>query len=194
MRLKGLQEKGPVRLAGEGAVVGAFLVAIVTRGDFSAAWQAGIGTGSSADDRPRVPRRQTSPKLGTCACPRTNARLGQCSGMTPERRITRCVKAILGLALFAVLGFSLAGCGGTKKIAGTVSLPLTAVAIPSANAPHTITVVGTTTIPKVKAGTWIKCKGWLGHGVKVPPLGARQTSVEEQPRRTGSRRHRTRCG
>jgi hypothetical protein len=91
--------------------------------------------------------------------------------MTPERRITRCVKAILGLALFAVLGFSLAGCGGTKKIAGTVSLPLTAVAIPSANAPHTITVVGTTTIPKVKAGTWIKCKGWLGHGVKVPPLG-----------------------
>src|SRR6476659_7592624 len=37
---------------------------------------------------------------------------------------------------------------------------------------HTITVVGTTTIPNVKAGTRIKCKGWLGHGGKVPRMGS----------------------
>jgi len=37
--------------------------------------------------------------------------------MTPEpRRISRSVKAILALALPAVLGFALAGCGATKKI------------------------------------------------------------------------------
>jgi hypothetical protein len=45
VRLKGLQEKGPVRLAVEGTLVGAFLAAIVTHGDFSAAWQVGIGMG-----------------------------------------------------------------------------------------------------------------------------------------------------
>ena len=44
MRLKGLQEKGSLRLAVEGALAGAFMVAIVTR-DLSAAWQAGIGIG-----------------------------------------------------------------------------------------------------------------------------------------------------
>jgi len=43
--LKGLREKGPLRLAIEGALAGTFLVAIATRGDFSAAWQAGIGIG-----------------------------------------------------------------------------------------------------------------------------------------------------
>ena len=80
------------------------------------------------------------------------------------------MKAILVLALLAVLGFTVAGCGATKKIAAKGSL--TAVAIPNANGPHTITVVGTTTIPNVKAGTRIKCKGWLGHGVKVPRMGS----------------------
>jgi hypothetical protein len=79
------------------------------------------------------------------------------------------VKAILALALLAVLGFTVAGCGATKKIEAKGSL--TAVAIPNAHASHTITVVGTTTIPNVKSGTRIKCKGWLGHGVKVPPIG-----------------------
>jgi len=45
VRLKGLREKGPLRLAVEGALAGGFLVAIATRGDISAAWQAGIGIG-----------------------------------------------------------------------------------------------------------------------------------------------------
>ena len=80
------------------------------------------------------------------------------------------MKAILALALLFVLGVTVAGCGATKKIATTGSL--TAVAIPNAHTSHTITVVGTTTIPNVKAGTRIKCKGWLGHGVKVPPMGS----------------------
>jgi hypothetical protein len=45
VRLKGLQEKGPLRLAVEGCLAGAFMVAIVTHGNYSAAWQAGIGVG-----------------------------------------------------------------------------------------------------------------------------------------------------
>ena len=43
--MKGLREKGPLRLAVEGALAGTFMAAVVTRGDFSAAWQAGIGIG-----------------------------------------------------------------------------------------------------------------------------------------------------
>jgi hypothetical protein len=43
--VKGLREKGPLRLAIEGALGGAFLVAVVTPGDISAAWKAGIGIG-----------------------------------------------------------------------------------------------------------------------------------------------------
>ena len=45
MRLKGLQEKSPLRLAVEGVLAGTFLAAIVTRGDYSAAWQVGIFIG-----------------------------------------------------------------------------------------------------------------------------------------------------
>lgn len=40
---------------------------------------------------------------------------GECSGMTRRRRISRSVR-ILVLALLALLGFALAGCGATKKI------------------------------------------------------------------------------
>ena len=43
--MKGLREKGPLRLAAEGALAGGFMVAIVTKGDLSAAWEAAIGVG-----------------------------------------------------------------------------------------------------------------------------------------------------
>ena len=43
--LKGLRQKGPLRLAVEGALAGTFMAAVVTHGDFSAAWQVGIFTG-----------------------------------------------------------------------------------------------------------------------------------------------------
>jgi hypothetical protein len=43
--MKGLREKSPLRLAVEGALAGGFLVAVVTKGDLSAAWQAAIGIG-----------------------------------------------------------------------------------------------------------------------------------------------------
>jgi hypothetical protein len=77
------------------------------------------------------------------------------------------VKAILVLALLAGLGFTVAGCGATKgTIVNAGPKPI------RVSAPHTITVIGTTTIPNVKAGTRIKCKGWLGHGVKVPRTGS----------------------
>jgi hypothetical protein len=46
--VKGLRGKGPLRLAVEGALAGAFMTAVVTRGDFSAAWQVGIGIGIAA--------------------------------------------------------------------------------------------------------------------------------------------------
>jgi hypothetical protein len=82
------------------------------------------------------------------------------------------VKAILALALLALLGFLAAGCGATKKIVVKVetSSPSTTIADVG---PGTITVVGsaTTTIPNVTTGTRIKCKGWPGRGVKVPPPG-----------------------
>jgi hypothetical protein len=81
------------------------------------------------------------------------------------------VKAILVLPLLAVLGFTVAGCGATKKI--VVNVRTNSLSTEIANDyPRTITVVGTTTISNVKAGTRIKCKGWLGHGVKVPRLGS----------------------
>lgn len=44
--LKGLREKGPLRLAVEGVLVGGFMAVIVTRGDFSAAWVVAIFTGA----------------------------------------------------------------------------------------------------------------------------------------------------
>jgi hypothetical protein len=45
VRLKGLQEKSPLRLGVEGAFAGTFMAAVVTHGDYSAAWQVGIFTG-----------------------------------------------------------------------------------------------------------------------------------------------------
>jgi len=83
------------------------------------------------------------------------------------------VKAILALVLLAVLGFAAAGCGATKKVVVSVQTNSLAAKIAYQYA-RTITVDGsvTTTIPNVLTGTRIKCKGWPGRGVKVPPPGS----------------------
>lgn len=83
------------------------------------------------------------------------------------------MKTILGLVVLAALGFAGAGCGATKKIVVTVSTSSLPAKIAAAKT-RTITVVGSTTtaFPNVVSGTTIKCKGWPGRGVKVPPPGS----------------------
>jgi hypothetical protein len=68
------------------------------------------------------------------------------------------VKLIPALALFALVGFFLGGCGsGKKAVSGS------------------LTVTGITTISKVRVGTLIRCTG--GPAVKVPHwFGARPLS------------------
>jgi hypothetical protein len=74
----------------------------------------------------------------------------------------------LALALLAVLGFA-AGCGSAKKAGPTTIVELTLGSVPVSGS---ITVTtGVTTIPSVKTGIRVTCKGWKGPGVKVPPLG-----------------------
>ncbi|MGH3053777.1 MAG: hypothetical protein ACRDL7_02225 [Gaiellaceae bacterium] len=77
------------------------------------------------------------------AAPRA-ARVDPPSKLNDER-----VKAIPALALLAVVGFTVAGCGSSET---TVSGP--------------ITVTGTTTISNVTVGTLIRCKG--GPAARVP--------------------------
>jgi hypothetical protein len=80
------------------------------------------------------------------------------------------MKPILALALLAVLGFAVAGCGSSKKAdSGQYQYSVTLYE-KAGSGP--ITVTGTTTIANVKTGTRIKCKGWPGRGVKVPPPGS----------------------
>jgi hypothetical protein len=77
------------------------------------------------------------------------------------------VKAIVALALLAVIGFTVTGCGSSKK-AG----PATFAGVGLPPGANSITVTGNTEISNVKTGTRIKCKGWPGRGVKVPLPGA----------------------
>jgi hypothetical protein len=82
------------------------------------------------------------------------------------------VKAILALALLALLGFGVAACGATTKIDVKVNTNSLATEIANGEA-RTITVAGsaTTTIPNVKTGTRISCNGWPERGVRAPPPG-----------------------
>jgi hypothetical protein len=85
------------------------------------------------------------------------------------------VKAIFVLALPAVLGFATAGCSATKKIdmqVRNMPIPSRVVEVTSLDG-RTITVFGSgATISNVKADTRIKCKGWVGEGVKIPRRGS----------------------
>jgi hypothetical protein len=68
------------------------------------------------------------------------------------------------VVLAAALGFVVAGCGGSAKKGGSISLIFVTTARLS---PEALTVSGTTTISDVKPGTSIGCKGG-GPRVKVP--------------------------
>jgi hypothetical protein len=85
------------------------------------------------------------------------------------------VKAVLALALFAVLGFAVAGCGSAKKIVAVRTVSTTegpGVVHPIMNP---ITVVGlSATIPNVPPGRQIACKTLPGISVTAP---ATRTSV-----------------
>lgn len=77
------------------------------------------------------------------------------------------MKPILALALLAVLGFTVAGCGSGKKGGGGG-----ATLAYSGSTPQTISVIGSTAlIPSVRAGTQIACKG-MGITVTAPKTGA----------------------
>jgi hypothetical protein len=76
------------------------------------------------------------------------------------------VKAILALALLAVLGFTVAGCGSGKKAnAGQYTVTLRSNVT---SGPVTV-IAGTTAISNVKTGTRITCKG--GMSANVPRIG-----------------------
>jgi hypothetical protein len=89
------------------------------------------------------------------------------------------VKVATTLALLAVLGFAIAGCGATKKKivvydrVGPVN-------------PIQVTGTGTTTIPNVKTGRPILCQGWKGPGVKVPPPGSSASDSESENSQAGT--------
>jgi hypothetical protein len=86
------------------------------------------------------------------------------------------VKAILALGLLVAVGFAVAGCAGGKKSGtGPIEVTLTRTSSnvetgrPTASR---ITVVGSTaTIANVRTGTQVRCQGWMGPSLKVPPPG-----------------------
>jgi hypothetical protein len=88
------------------------------------------------------------------------------------------MKPTLALAVLAVLGLAVAGCGATKKAAVTLGGPVkhsgsgtvnTIVRSDRMTAAHRFIVAGSVTIKNVKTGTQVACKGW--QGVSVPPRG-----------------------
>lgn len=82
------------------------------------------------------------------------------------------MKPFLALALLAVAGLALVGCASTKKAAsGSIRVVATTTA-GELVAARNLTVLGpTATIANVRTGTRVRCKGWLGPGVEVPPQG-----------------------
>ena len=83
------------------------------------------------------------------------------------------MRGIAALALLAVLGFAAAGCGSAKK--ANSGGPGYAVTLYKKAGSGSITVRGKATIPSVKPDTFVRCKGWIGRGVQVPPRGRAAT-------------------
>jgi hypothetical protein len=83
------------------------------------------------------------------------------------------VRAIPALVSLTVLGLAATGCGATKKVVVNVQTDSLAAKI-ATEYTRTITVDGstTTTIPNVATGARIRCKGWPGRAVRVPPPGS----------------------
>lgn len=77
------------------------------------------------------------------------------------------------LALLAVLGFTVAGCGGTKVVRDRPCCDAVSVVHSgSATATHRFIIAGKLTIPNVETGTLVRCKGWRGKYVSVPHRGS----------------------
>jgi hypothetical protein len=82
------------------------------------------------------------------------------------------VKPILALALLAVAGLALVGCASTKKAASGSIRTVATTTGGELVAARNLTVLGlTATIANVRTGARVRCKGWLGPGVQVPPRG-----------------------
>ena len=90
------------------------------------------------------------------------------------------MKPIVALALLAVLGFAVAGCGAGKK-AGPATFgpttfgPTTFAGVGLAPGVHSITVTGNTEISNVKAGTWVACKTLPRIRLTAPATGTNVT-------------------
>ena len=83
------------------------------------------------------------------------------------------------IVMLAALGFVVAGCGSGHKAASNVTtLPRSVVDLSSD--PDRLIVSGTATIPHVKVGTEIACKGGVAETrTTVPPIPASADEVEE---------------
>lgn len=77
------------------------------------------------------------------------------------------MRAVIALVLLAAVGFALAGCGAAKKriVVGTVNH-----AVGANTGFGAVTVTGTATLPNVKTGTVIACRGGRP-SAKVPGRG-----------------------
>jgi hypothetical protein len=78
------------------------------------------------------------------------------------------VKRLVALALLAALGFAVAGCGSSQKpISGGPNV----VTLSKKAESHPVQINGTVTIPHLLPFHRVKCYGWPGRGVEVPPRG-----------------------
>jgi hypothetical protein len=80
------------------------------------------------------------------------------------------VKVVLALALLAVLGLGVSGCGSSTKPG-----PTTFAGVGLARGVHSITVAGNTEISNVNAGTWIACKNLQHIRLTAPATGVNVT-------------------
>jgi hypothetical protein len=78
------------------------------------------------------------------------------------------VKTLIALALLAAPGFAVAGCGSSQK---AISSGPYVVTLSKKAESHPVQINGTVTIPHLLPFHRVKCSGWPGRGVQVPPRG-----------------------
>lgn len=106
----------------------------------------------------------------------------------------QAMKRLSALALLAILGFGVAGCGSSKKAGPSTSVTRAVVTVGGPEL-GSITITGstTTTIPNVSTGTRITCRTrhGLGASVKVPRVGVTVDEGQSQLRELGQKRSPT---
>jgi hypothetical protein len=103
----------------------------------------------------------------------------------------QAMKPISALALLAILGFTVAGCGSSRKAGPSTSVTRAVVTVGGPElGPITVTGPTTTTIPNVPTGTRITCRTrhGLGANVKVPRVGVTVAEGQSQLRELGQTR------